>query len=56
VYFDGLRPYEAALNRSHTYLHLDRCSPEALRLTLEALAGPVAACLGSPWRVLNLRA
>jgi hypothetical protein len=52
---DGLRAFEKVLNSSHTYLQIERCNPEALRLTLEALSGPVTACLGVPWRTLNLR-
>jgi len=35
---------------------MDNCLPEILRLTFETLAAPVAACLGTRWRVLNVRA
>lgn len=50
----NLRPYEEELNASHKLFDLNDKHYKALEPILEELKEPVAACLGTPWRVINI--
>jgi hypothetical protein len=49
-----LRPHEKDLNASHKLFVLDPPLLQALDPILEELKEPVAKCLGSPWRIINV--
>lgn len=51
----GLGDYERILNRDHVYVQLGADQAAALRRVIRLLRRPVAAALGSPWRVVNTR-
>jgi hypothetical protein len=46
---------EAAINRDNAYLALGHPALAAAGPLFEALAGPVEACLGTPFRIVNVR-
>jgi hypothetical protein len=46
---------EAKINKNSTYYYLSPAELEALAPVLESFREPVAACYGSPWRILNVR-
>ncbi|MGL5863485.1 MAG: methyltransferase domain-containing protein [Phycicoccus sp.] len=47
---------EAAINRDNTYLALEAPALAAAGPLFSTLAGPVEACLGTPFRIVNVRA
>ncbi|HEY0322911.1 MAG TPA: tetratricopeptide repeat protein [Pyrinomonadaceae bacterium] len=51
----GLKKYELALNKSHTHLVLGSEQLQYLHTLLQSLAEPFARCIGTPWRVVNVR-
>jgi tetratricopeptide (TPR) repeat protein len=51
----GLKQYEKDLNSSHTHLSLGSEQLRRLSSLLQALAKPIAKCIGTPWRVVNVR-
>jgi hypothetical protein len=55
AYHPELRPVERDLNRDMTYLFLGPEQLDVIGPVIEALRDPVAACYGSPWRVVNVR-
>lgn len=50
----GLRSYEKDLNASHKLYDLGEEQLKALQPILEELKEPVADCLGTPWRIVNV--
>lgn len=50
----NLRPYESDLNKSHKLFVLEDRHLKALDPILEELKEPIAACLGSSWRIINV--
>jgi len=51
----GLKKYEKDLNSSHTHLSLGAEQLDHLNSLLQLLAKPIAKCIGTPWRVVNVR-
>lgn len=51
----GIRQYERDLNKDHIWLALGSEQLSRLFPLLQALKTPVARCIGSPWRVVNVR-
>jgi hypothetical protein len=49
-----LRPHEEKLNASHKLFLLDAELLQAMAPMIAELKEPVAACLGSPWRIINV--
>jgi len=50
-----LKQYEAVMNTGHKFLVLDREHLMALNEVLEELAPQIEKCIGSRWRVVNVR-
>jgi SAM-dependent methyltransferase len=53
---EKVRKVAPALNAGHRYYRLGPAQLSAMMQVLDDLRRPVAAALGSPWRVLNVRA
>ncbi len=49
-----LTSYEQPLNSSHKLFLLEEAQMKALEPILEELKEPIAACLGSPWSIINV--
>lgn len=50
----GLKAYEKDLNSSHKLYVLEEEQINAIKPILETLKEPIAECLGTPWKIVNL--
>lgn len=50
----GLKAYEQPLNSSHKLYVLEKEQFDALKPIIEELKEPIAKCLGTPWRIVNI--
>jgi hypothetical protein len=60
LHHNGLRQpaketLERQTNRSHTFIAIETCPAEVIRGLVEALQRPLTECLGTSWRILNLK-
>jgi hypothetical protein len=46
---------EGKVNRSHKFVDIECCPEEVLSSLVHILQGPVARCLGTNWRILNVK-